>query len=353
MCELNGDRLQMLVGPGVDLDRLLRRFFNVVERDRKLWKCTPMSLFRAIVESLENGLELGGLRDEAYIVPFGEIATLIPGYKGYISLIRRTGDLETITLEVVREGDEFFVIKGDDPRLVHTEAMDSERESRPITHAYCVCVFKDGAKQRNVWSTERINAHRDQYSKGYQAGERYLAACKQKKERPDPQKLSGWHTAWEVMAKKTVLRDLVNRGLVPISESYRTLIDRERYLDGEREGSASAPVALTSQGQQLLSSVSVPEKPPAAAEPAVIEGTAGAPQDILTDDAKEKIESEVEAEQLFERECRACKNLGEVTSVRDKWTQFFSGDEESQFFVAQACDSREEQIRAARGKSNA
>jgi recombinational DNA repair protein RecT len=82
--------------------------------------------------------------------------------------------------------------------------------------------MRDGGVQRSVWSREKIDAHKEQYSQAWRRAE------KGKRD-------SFWHTAWPAAAKKTVIRDMIARGLLPVSAEYREAVDRGLRHDDEGE----------------------------------------------------------------------------------------------------------------------
>jgi len=203
------DRIFQALPRHVTPDRLMRVAINCLRKNHDLLDCDPASLFSAITESATYGWELGGVLGHAYLVPFGRDAVLVPGYRGLIDLCRRSGQVSTITMEVVHEGDQFEYGLGDDPFIRHTpNDADPKRDSRPITHVYCVVKLRDGGIQRSVWSAARIDAHKEKYAKAWK------------------KKDSAWQTDWPVMAKKTVIRDMIGRGLIPVSAEFRQMVDR-------------------------------------------------------------------------------------------------------------------------------
>lgn len=202
----------------VTADRMIRVAMNCIRKTPKLLDCNPVSLFSAITEAATYGWELGGVLGHAYLVPFKEDCTLIPGYKGLIDLCRRSGQVSTISMEVVHQGDTLSYSLGDDPHIKHVpNDRDVARDAKPITHVYAVVKLRDGGIQRSVWSTEKIDAHKKRYSKSWQKSD------------------SPWQTAWPTMAKKTVIRDMIQRGLVPLSAEYSQLVERTTVVDEDGE----------------------------------------------------------------------------------------------------------------------
>lgn len=211
------DKLSLWAGTERRARQIADKAMLEIHKNPELLRCTPASLFYAIREAIANGLEIGGLRPHAYLVPFKDKVTLIPSYIGLTELIRRTGNLSHHVLEVVHEGDEFEFSLGDNPHITHKPLDTPDRTKKEVTHVYAIFWMRDGAIHRSVWTKARVDAHKERYSKGWQRSD------------------SPWQTAWEAMAKKTLVRDIVNRGIVAIQERLfegaTSLMDRDEPLD--------------------------------------------------------------------------------------------------------------------------
>ena len=195
-------------------ERMARVTVTCIRRNPKLLDCTEASLYGAIVEAATLGLEPDGVLGHAYLIPYGREATLVPGYKGLLSLARRSGEISTITCEAVHEGDSFAYQLGDDPWIKHApDDANPARDLAPITHVYLVVQLRDGGVQRKVWSAAKIDAHKMRYS-----------PSSGKKDSP-------WSTNWEAMAKKTLIRDCINRGEIPVSVEVQRLAAREERAE--------------------------------------------------------------------------------------------------------------------------
>lgn len=214
-------------------DRLIRVTLNCIRKTPKLLDCKPDSLFGAIIEASALGLEPNGILGHGYLIPYGDECVLVPGYKGLIDLCRRSGNISTLTAECVHQGDQFAYQLGDDPFIRHIpNDADPKRHEKPVTYVYVVVKLRDGGIQRKVWSADKVNAHKEQYSQAWRRAE------KGKKDSP-------WHTDWQVMAKKTVIRDIINRGEVPVSVEIQNLTMREEMYEAERARTFDAPVGMT------------------------------------------------------------------------------------------------------------
>lgn len=220
LLKANAPKLMAALPRHVTPDRMIRVVINCITKNPKLLDCTPASLFGAIAEAATYGWELGGVMGHAYLVPYREQCTLIPGYKGLLDLCRRSGQISTFAIESVYEGDKFSYELGMNPKVTHSPSNDPDRTNKPITHTYFVVRMRDGGVQVSVWATAQVERHKEAYSQGWRWAE------KGDKAKGGGKKDSPWHTAWATMAKKTVVRDMIQRGLVPLSAEHRSIVDR-------------------------------------------------------------------------------------------------------------------------------
>ncbi len=179
-------------------DRMCRIALTEFRKNPKLAKCDPKSVFAAIIQSSQLGLEVG-LMGEASLVPFKEECQLIAGYTGLMKLAMNTGKVTDIYAHSVRANDEFEIVFGLDRTLVHKPLMNgsfpaSDDARGPIVGYYAVGVFTDGKKTFQAMSHDDVLKIRDQ-SKGYKASKAWG-------------KESAWDTHPEAMGLKTIIRRL-------------------------------------------------------------------------------------------------------------------------------------------------
>src|SRR3990167_3086145 len=98
-------------------ERLLRVAMTSIQKTPKLLDCTPQSLLACVMTCAQLGLEPDQFLGQAYLVPFKDVCTLIPGYRGYIALARRSGEMQTVSAQVVYSGDFFNLQYGVDDKL--------------------------------------------------------------------------------------------------------------------------------------------------------------------------------------------------------------------------------------------
>ena len=106
--------------------------------------------------------------------------------KGLIDLAYRSGEVSTVTAQVVYANDEFEYELGLNPVLKHKPCMGERGE--PI-YVYATFRTKDGGYGFECMSVADIRKHAQQFSDAYKRG--YT---------------SPWVTNFEEMAKKTVLK---------------------------------------------------------------------------------------------------------------------------------------------------
>lgn len=183
---------------GVTAPKLVRVVLLAINDNPALLSCTPESVYAAVLESARLGLEIGGPMAQAYLVPYGRKATFQLGYRGLIDLVIRAGSATDVNVEYVYEGDTFRRELGINGKWVHIASSDQERESKPITHVYAEFLLPDGRVKRHTMTASEINEHARQFSPSF------------------AKKDSAWQTCWKAMAAKTVIRQPILRGLLPV-----------------------------------------------------------------------------------------------------------------------------------------
>jgi len=206
----------------LNAERMIAVFLGCVRKTPKLLNCTVESVINAMRQAATYGLEPGDALGHAYLVPYKDECTFLAGYKGLIDMSRRSGNISTVYSEVVHEGDDFEYRLGSDPKMHHQPALDADRFKRPVTHVYAVFRLRDGGVQWKVMSCAEIDEHKKKHSQAW----RYAENVTKKKD-------STWHTSWEKMARKTVLREMINSGEVPVSAELQQLANTEQRIESE------------------------------------------------------------------------------------------------------------------------
>lgn len=203
----------------------IRAAQTLVKNNPALGKCEPLTVLGGLMTASQMGLELGPL-GKAYLVPYGNKAQLIIGYRGLIDLAWRSGQLKSIEAREVKANDAFEFEYGLDSKLKHVPSLAGDRGD--IVAFYGVAHFKDGGHYFLVMSKDDVEQHRKR-SKAKDSGP--------------------WVTDYEAMGRKTciramapflpltieVMRDMALDGSVSTGAAFDNLVVEEEpdYIDVE------------------------------------------------------------------------------------------------------------------------
>ena len=173
-------------------ERVIRLGLTAARKNSRIMECDLRTVVGCIVEASQLGLEIDGVLGSAYLVPYKTTCTLIPGYRGLISLARRSGGVSSLYANLVYDCDFFQVKEGLNRDLRHDPDLEQDgREERKVDYVYAVITFTDGrAPDFEVMSYKQIESVRAR-SKAADSGP--------------------WVTDWGEMARKTVIRRLLKR----------------------------------------------------------------------------------------------------------------------------------------------
>lgn len=198
-------------------DRFTRVALTEMRKVPKLMESDPGSFMGAIMQCAQLGIEPGGALGHAYLLPFENRRTgktevqFILGYKGMIDLARRSGQIVSIEARAVYESDTFSVSFGLHPDLQHEPDWEAEDRGE-LRAVYAVAKLQGGGVQFEVMGRKEIERIRNE-SQGYKTAERFGKSN------------TPWHTHFDEMARKTVLRRLFK--YLPVSIEYVEAQDRE------------------------------------------------------------------------------------------------------------------------------
>lgn len=196
----------------IDPSQFVRAALTMVQENAALMGCSQGSLYSSLMKAAQLSLSPDGMLGQAYLVPYGDKAQLIIGYKGLRELALRTGKYRDVRARIVYKKDSFRIEYGSEEYIKHTPFEGDRGEMRGV---YAVAVNNDGSTIFEfMWADEMI-AHRDKYSKAWK------------------RKDSMWQTAPERAWEKTVIRRLCNRlQLSVVAQGVLAVEDRiEAELD--------------------------------------------------------------------------------------------------------------------------
>lgn len=115
------------------------------EQLRNAIASNPDSFLTAYMASVTLDLMPNTPEALAYIIPYGNNVQFQIGYKGLIKMARRSGEVKTISAELVFKGDTFHVTFGTDRRITHEPDLDVDRtDYTKVTHAYATSRLTNG-----------------------------------------------------------------------------------------------------------------------------------------------------------------------------------------------------------------
>lgn len=247
----------------LNADRMSRIALTAFRRTPKLGECDPRSVFAAVIQASQLGLEPDTL-GRSYLIPYNQKrkgpqgwtttveCQFVPGWKGLMDLMNRSG-LGSAWTGAVFSGDFFEYQLGDQPFVKHIPAGEDGVEK--MTHVYAVGRAKGSEwPVIEVWPVAKVRRHRDRYNK---VGDKHYS-----------------HDNWEMYARKVVLLQVLK--YLPCSaelataitlnddaEIGRQKIDLKDAIEGTYEPVAGAgdddqnPVTMEQIGQQIAASTTI------------------------------------------------------------------------------------------------
>lgn len=159
-----------------------------VANNDALQACTPQSIFASALRAATVQLLCEPSLGQAYLVPFGNKATFLIGYKGLYQLALRTGKYRYINVSPVYEGELVF-----EDRLTGEITLNGNRTGDEVIGYLASFQLVSGFSKSLYMSLDEIHAHADKYSKSVNRTN------------------SPWKTNRTEMERKTVLRLLLSR----------------------------------------------------------------------------------------------------------------------------------------------
>lgn len=192
------------IGP----ERMMKAALLAAIHTPKLLNCTQASFLEALMQAASLGLDCSGTIGSGYLVPYKNICTFIPGYRGLIDLARRSDQVFSIEAHVVYAQDDFTIQYGTDSKIVHMPYMGADRRDE-ITCVYAVAKLKGGAVQVEMMTladVKRIQAMSAAGNKG------------------------PWKDHFSEMARKTVVRRIIK--WLPVSAELEKAIEIDNGASG-------------------------------------------------------------------------------------------------------------------------
>lgn len=172
---------------------------SMISTDNKLAACEPISLFMACITAAALDLPINKSLGFAHIVPYLNKKTGITeaqfqmGWKGYVQLAKRSCQYKNIAVSEVYEGQ----LIDENPIDGNTYDWAAKKSDTIIGY---VAKFKElnGFEKELYMSTVDVENHALKYSQSYKSPNKWT------------KENSPWTTNFDAMAKKTVVKLLLN-----------------------------------------------------------------------------------------------------------------------------------------------
>lgn len=156
-------QLALALPKHMNADRMARLALTAFSTTPALQQCSPQSIAASIMTAAQLGLE-PGIGGAGYLIPYKQTCTFVPGWKGLVDLVSRSGRA-TVWTGVVRDGDKFEYQLGDAPFCRHIPGDEAD-DSSPFTHVYAIGRVRDAQMPViEVWSRAKVLKHLKQYNK--------------------------------------------------------------------------------------------------------------------------------------------------------------------------------------------
>lgn len=155
-------QMAMALPKHMNADRMTRLALTAFSTTPALQECSPQSIAASIMTAAQLGLE-PGINGQGYLIPYKKTCTFVPGWKGLVDLVARSGRA-TVWTGAVYPGDKFEYQLGDSPFCRHIPGDGGDGD--PFTHVYAIGRVRDSSMAViEVWTRNKVEKHLKSYNK--------------------------------------------------------------------------------------------------------------------------------------------------------------------------------------------
>ena len=208
---------------GKEAGTFLASALDLYTSDSKLSQCDATRVMAECMKAAALKLPVAKSLGFCYVIPYGNVPQFQLGYKGLLQLAQRSGQYKYLNADVVYEGE-----------IVHynritgmLEIAGEATSDKPIGY-FAYFQLLNGFEKCVYWSREKVEAHAKRFSKAWSKAD------------------SPWHTDFDAMAIKTVLKALISKyGVMSVEFASAISQDYEDTIEAEvAENANGAPVTL-------------------------------------------------------------------------------------------------------------
>lgn len=226
----------MIPNVGMNEEDFIRTVMHAIVKTPKLLECSRESLWLALSQAAQLGLKPGTATGDCHLQPnknkktdrqgnayYETEATLIIGYRGYIALAKRSGQVGSIQAQLIYANDVYDVeyTRMDKP-LIHKPVID--RDPGKMIAAYCIWIEKDSPSEPKVeiMRRDQIEPIRQKALRGKNFGP--------------------WVDNYDEMCRKTVIRRAQKRWTLSEDDAMTRAEEITRTVEGDvSDGLVTAP----------------------------------------------------------------------------------------------------------------
>lgn len=221
---------------------------ELYQSDGALQKCDPNRVVLEALKAATLKLPINKQLGFAYIIPYNNVPTFQLGFRGLIQLAQRSGQYRYINADVVCEGESvnYNRITG------MLEISGTAKSETPVGY-FAYFQLLNGFEKCVYWTREKVEAHAKRYSKAWSKAD------------------SPWHTNFDAMALKTVLKTIISKyGVMSVEFANAIANDSvdDRVEAGVAQNANGQPIVLPTGAAPALEAALVPEAAAPAAPPA-------------------------------------------------------------------------------------
>lgn len=212
------------LGTGKAAQDFIANISTAVSLSPSLQDCDPATILSAGLQAVSYNLPMGGILGYCYIVGRNDrknnrkVAQLQIGWKGYVQMALRTNQYGNLDVFEVRKG-EFKGFSNDTLRPLVEINTSAERDELPVEGYLATFTLLNGFTKTLYWSREKVEAHAKKYSDSY------------KSDLKNGSKYSFWSIAFDEMAQKTVLIQLLRKWGIMSTELRDALTKDQAAID--------------------------------------------------------------------------------------------------------------------------
>jgi recombination protein RecT len=205
---------------GEKANSFLVSVLNVVRSSDQLSQAEPDSVRDAAAIAATLDLPIDPNLGMAYIIPYKDgksgktYANFQMGYKGFIQLAQRSGQLKTISATPVRDGQ---IVKNDPLRGYEFDFTQGQ-DGKIVGYAAYMALL-NGFEKTLYMTRKEMEQHAASYAAGYKKG------------------YSNWNKKFDEMALKTVIKQLLSK-YAPLSVDLQKALQSDNGIEQEEADNA-------------------------------------------------------------------------------------------------------------------